>query len=139
MRSWIVALLIGGLALAGCKGKDGEEAATDPSDRPEETTPDEAALDAHSGEVSALIKAGKVDVEACGQAEKTGGEAAVGKVSVTFVIEGDGTISKTVVEESSTNSEAADACVLAVIQAWTFPPHPAGETIEYTYPFSVQP
>jgi TonB family protein len=133
MRSWTVVLLIGGLALAGCKGS-GDEAGT-----PEETTPDEAALDAHSGEVSAMIKAGKVDVEACGQAEKAGGEAAVGKISVTFVIEGDGTISKTVVEESSTNSETANACVLAVIQAWTFPPHPAGETIEYTYPFNVQP
>ena len=133
MRSWIAALLIGGLALAGCKGKGDEEIT------PEATTPDEATLEAHDDAVSAIIKAGKPDVEACGQAEKAGGEAAVGKVSTTFVIEADGTVSRAVVEETSTNSEGADACVLAVVQAWTFPVHPAGEIVEYTYPFNVQP
>ncbi len=134
MRSWIAAALIAGLALAGCKGKESEAEAT-----PEATTPDEATLEAHDDAVSAVIKAGKPDIEACGQADNAGGEAAVGKVSVTFVIEADGSISKTVVEESSTSSEGADACVLKVIQGWTFPVHPAGETIEYTYPFDVQP
>ena len=131
MRSWILALLIGGLALAGCKGKEDEVV--------EPATPTEEELEAHDDAVSAVIKAGKPDVKACGATDKTGAEAAVGKVSLTFVIEPDGKVSKTVVEESSTNSEGADACVQAVVQAWEFPAHPLGESIEYTYPFDVSP
>ncbi len=135
MRAWVAWMAwvpLAGLVLSGCGGKEPEVAE-------EPATPDPAVEDAHSDEVSAIIKTGKSAVEACGEAENAGGSPVVGKLQVTFVIGADGKVSSVTVDENKTGNEDFARCVTAVIQGWVFPPHPYGDTIEYTYPFQVSP
>jgi len=120
-----------GAMLAGCGA--GEPAPEEPP------TPDEAALEAHDSEVSQRIKAGKADVRNCGLSENTGGEILVGKLQVSFEIQGDGKVGDVTVDENGTGSDAVATCVSGVVQGWTFPVHPLDESVLFTYPFEVGP
>ncbi len=131
MSKWLALVGIVGL-IAGCGGK-GEPASDEPA------TPDEAVLDAHDDEVSARIKTGKEDVRACGMAEKTDGDTLVGKLQVSFEIKADGSIGTVTVDENGTGDEGVGTCVSGVIAGWEFPAHPAGEAVQFTYPFEVGP
>jgi hypothetical protein len=134
MRGTIGLLGLLGLLLAGCGGGGEVPAEATPA---EPATPDPAIEDAHSDALSAKIKEGKEGLYTCGSAEKTGGDPVYGKLSVTFEIRPDGTIGKLVIEENATGNEVVAACVLEAIVGWSFPAHPYGESIEYTYPFEV--
>ena len=123
--------LIGALVL-GCKGDPGPATEEPP-------VPDEATLDAHDDEVSRLIKVGKDDVRACGLAENTGADALVGKLQVSFEIKEDGSIGTINVDENGTGDPGVATCVSGVIAGWQFPAHPAGEAVQFTYPFEVGP
>jgi len=131
MARWFVTLVIVGL-LAGC--------GSDEASRPQEpATPDEATLEAHDDEVSRRIKAGKADVRACGMAESTGGETLMGKLQVSFEIKEDGSVGTVNVDENSTGDAAVGTCASGVIARWEFPAHPAGEAVQFTYPFEIGP
>lgn len=130
MARWFTSMVFAGL-LVGC-GK-GEPAAEEPA------TPDEAVVDAHDDEVSRLIKVGKDDVRACGMAEKTGGDALVGKLQVSFEIKEDGSVGTVTVDENATGDAGVGTCVTSVIAGWEFPAHPANESVLFTYPFEVGP
>lgn len=131
MKKWLALVGIVGL-IAGCGGND------EPNSE-EPATPDEATLDAHDDEVSARIKTGKDDVRSCGLAEKTGGDVLVGKLQVSFEIKADGSIGSVMVDENSTGDPGVGTCVSEVIAGWEFPAHPAGESVQFTYPFDVGP
>ncbi len=134
MRGTIAWLGVFGFLMAACGGGGEAPAESTPA---EPATPDPAVEDAHDDALSAKIKAGKEGLYTCGSAEKAGGEPVYGKLTVTFEIKADGTIGKLVVEENGTGNETVGACVLETIKGWTFPAHPYGESIEYTYPFEV--
>ena len=122
--------------LVGCGNGEGI-AATDAASLEGSATTDPAVEDAHSDALSAKIKEGKGGVYGCGAAEITGGEPVYGKLTMTFEILPDGGIGKLQVEENGTGNEQIATCVQDQIRGWTFPAHPYGESIEYTYPFEV--
>jgi len=128
----ILALLsVLGALLVGC-GND-----EPPPEEP--ATPDEAVLEAHDSEVSRLIKEGKPAVRNCGLPENTGGDTLMGRLQVSFEIQGDGKVGVVIVDENATGSDAVAACVTEVVQGWSFPAHPLGESVQFTYPFEVGP
>ena len=136
MRRIVVVLAALGLWLAACGG--GEEKPAEGAAPVEMTAEErEAVEDAHSDALSAKVKEGKEGLYTCGSAEKAGGEAIYGKVTVTFEIKADGTIGKLAIEDNSTANEQVATCVLETVKAWTFPPHPFDESVEWTYPFEV--
>ena len=120
-----------GASFVGC-GKD-EPPEVEPG------TPDDATLEAHDDEVSRLIKEGKPDVRKCGEPETTGGDTLIGKLQVSFEIKGNGSVGTVTVDENSTGSEAVSSCVAGVVEGWSFPGHPANESVQFTYPFDVGP
>jgi len=52
-----------------------------------------------------------------------------------FTIGASGKVIEASVEESQTEDAQVDACVLAVAQAWVFPPPEGGGVVKVTYPF----
>ncbi|MEZ4449236.1 MAG: AgmX/PglI C-terminal domain-containing protein [Nannocystaceae bacterium] len=82
----------------------------------------------HMGEVSECFSAA---------AEATPGLA--GTLSLTFSIQGDGTVESTSVAEGSTLTDAGFVeCVQGKVAGWRFPKTPSGEPMTLTFPFKLK-
>ncbi|MGE0615224.1 MAG: AgmX/PglI C-terminal domain-containing protein [Bacteriovoracia bacterium] len=58
-----------------------------------------------------------------------------GKVTVSFIIKGDGGVMKASVAETSLHSPATESCMTAKILGWKFPKPRGGGTVGVKYPF----
>ncbi len=58
-----------------------------------------------------------------------------GKVTVAFVITGQGTVSKPKIAESSLDHTGTEACIIGKVKGWKFPKPKGGGTVGVKYPF----
>jgi hypothetical protein len=60
-----------------------------------------------------------------------------GKISIQFVINPFGQVSRAVVSESSVNSSSLESCMVARLRSWSFPKPVGGVNVDVLYPFHL--
>lgn len=74
------------------------------------------------------------EVKDCYEAQLTTNKDLAGKVMVRFVINPNGKVTESAIEESSLKNTKVETCIADAIRNWEFP-QPAGGKVVVSYPF----
>ena len=75
------------------------------------------------------------EIKYCYEKELTKDPALYGKVTVLFVIDGEGKVSDALVQQTTMSSEPVETCMTSHVKRWTFPAPQGGGTVQVTYPY----
>lgn len=62
-----------------------------------------------------------------------------GRIAISWVITGDGSVAQASVSQTSMNNSKVENCLLARVRGWQFPPPKGGGIAKITYPFLFKP
>ncbi len=108
-----------------------------PPDPPRPPTGAVADGDLDTSSIRATIRTKVGDVKACYESAVLADDSIdAGRVSIKFVIDGDGTVKSTdIVGDTFQGQRGIARCVAGKTFQWIFPPPAGGGTVEVTYPF----
>ena len=75
------------------------------------------------------------EIKYCYEKELTHDPGLYGKITVLFVIAGDGRVGDALVQQTTMSSEPVESCMLNHVKRWTFPAPQGGGTVQVTYPY----
>ena len=75
------------------------------------------------------------EIKYCYEKELTHDPALYGKITVLFVIAGDGRVGDALVQQTTMSSEPVESCMLNHLKRWAFPAPQGGGTVQVTYPY----
>jgi TonB family protein len=75
------------------------------------------------------------EIKYCYEKELTKDPGLYGKVTVLFVIDGEGKVSDSLVQQTTMSSEPVETCMVTHVKRWTFPAPQGGGTVQVTYPY----
>src|SRR5690606_9522622 len=85
--------------------------------------------------IAAIIKRYLSQIRNCYEQQLVTHPNLKGKVAVSFVIGGDGTVRKADIAETTLNNAATESCILSKIRTWKFPKPLGGGSVGVKYPF----
>lgn len=86
-----------------------------------------------------IVRAHIGDIRACYNDGLAVDPLLAGRVSINFVITGDGTVSSAVVADDSLPDPAVGRCIAGAVATWAFPKPRGGGNVVVTYPFNLTP
>ncbi len=75
------------------------------------------------------------EIKYCYEKELTHDPGLYGKITLLFVIAGDGRVGDALVQQTTMSSEPVESCMLNHVKRWTFPAPQGGGTVQVTYPY----
>jgi outer membrane biosynthesis protein TonB len=75
------------------------------------------------------------EIKYCYEKELTHDPGLYGKITVLFVISGDGRVGDALVQQTTMSSEPVESCMLNHVKRWAFPAPQGGGTVQVTYPY----
>jgi len=92
-----------------------------------------------ASDIRATVQRHENEVRACYNRALVRDREAAGRVVVSFVIDGDGSVPAAVVEASEIDDPRMHACLSKAVKRWTFPTPPGtwSSLVHYPYVFSV--
>ncbi len=75
------------------------------------------------------------EIKYCYEKELTHDPALYGKITVLFVIAGDGRVGDAMVQQTTMSSEPVESCMLNHVKRWAFPAPQGNGTVQVTYPY----
>lgn len=85
--------------------------------------------------IARIIKRYLPQIQYCYEQQLVSKPNLKGKVAVAFVIQGDGSVGKEKVTETTLKDSPTEACILAKVKKWKFPKPLGGGTVGVNYPF----
>ncbi len=85
--------------------------------------------------ISTIIKIYLPQIQYCYEQQLVSKPHLKGKVAVSFVITGNGTVSKEKIVESTLRDTPTESCILSKVAKWKFPKPKGGGTVGVSYPF----
>jgi hypothetical protein len=85
--------------------------------------------------INRVIQKHYSEIKYCYEKELTKEPQLYGKVTVLFVISGDGSVGDALVQQTTMGSEPVESCMTNHIKRWTFPAPQGGGTVQVTYPY----
>jgi len=75
------------------------------------------------------------EIKYCYEKELSKDPGLYGKVTMLFVIEGNGRVGDALVQQTTMSNEAVETCMLNHVRRWVFPAPQGGGTVQVTYPY----
>jgi TonB family protein len=90
-------------------------------------------------DISRVVRTNEGTVKACYERALEGKPTLAGRVTIQFVIAGDGSVEASRLDSSTIGSPSTEACIVETACAWRFPKTQGGGPVTVTYPFTLAP
>lgn len=87
--------------------------------------------------ITAVIKRYLAQVRHCYEQQLTVNPNLKGKIKVSFMIKGDGTVGTAAVKETTMHHKPTEDCIVEKVKTWQFPQPKGGGVVGVTYPFML--
>lgn len=91
-----------------------------------------------SGIIRQIVRAHINEVRSCYKAGQSKDRKLAGRVTINFVIGGDGKVKSSVVEEHTLPDTSVANCIAKAVKRWTFPKPIGGTNVIVSYPFILE-
>jgi TonB family protein len=85
--------------------------------------------------INRIIQRHYNEIKYCYEKELAKDPGLYGKVTVLFVIDGNGRVADALVQQTTMASEPVENCILNHVKRWQFPSPQGGGTVQVTYPY----
>jgi outer membrane biosynthesis protein TonB len=86
-----------------------------------------------------IVRAHINEIRSCYSAGQKENRKLAGRVTINFVIGGNGKVASAVVEETTLSDTTVGNCIAKAVKRWTFPKPRGGENVIVSYPFELSP
>jgi len=85
--------------------------------------------------INRIIQRHYNEIKYCYEKELAKDPGLYGKVTVLFVIDGNGRVGDALIQQTTMSSEPVESCIINHVKRWQFPKPAGGGTVQVTYPY----